>query len=149
MHRSRLRAGLIAASLAWMGPATAAAPTFETKSPKPRPVIITPPTAEVLAEAIKAEMDAYVRRMDVCTRLRQVAVESNDDSLATTADDLERQAGLIYQQRCAKMGMNTEAPPRAADTILDRSLGRGAAVDPLKVAPPKPAATATAGRAAR
>ena len=39
-------------------------------------MIVAPPSGEVLADAVKAEMDAYVRRLDVCTRLRQIAAET-------------------------------------------------------------------------
>jgi hypothetical protein len=127
-----------------------AAPTFDARAPKKPPVIITPPSGEVLAEAVKAEMDAYVRRLDVCTRLRQIALQANDDALATQADELERQASALYQQRVARLGLKGDAPPRAAEQSLDRKLGSGAAVDPLKVAPPQPVdRTITAGRASR
>ncbi|CAN5181165.1 hypothetical protein BH11PLA2_BH11PLA2_07550 [soil metagenome] len=153
MNRSLVR-GFTAAGLFALGGVTLAAvnpnakPTFESKTPKQPPVIVAPPSGEVLAEAVKAEMDAYVRRLDVCTRLRQIAAETNDDNLLNQADDLERQASTLYQARVSKLGLDSKVPPRNSNSILDQRLGSGSAVDPLSVAPPKPL-TNTAGRGSR
>jgi hypothetical protein len=91
----------------------------------------------VLAEALKAEQDAYQRRLDVCLRLRELAAELNDDRLATQALDLERQATALFHQRAARLGV--KASLRNPEDVLDRTLGSGAAVTPLTVAPPVPA----------
>jgi len=128
------------------GAATAATPntakssdTF-AKSAKKAPVIIAPPPAEIVAEALRAEMDAYARRLDACTRLRQIAIETGNDALLQSTDEIERQAAAIYQARVARLGVNSKLPP---ESRLEARLG--ASVDPLKVAPPQP----LTGRASR
>lgn len=109
------------------------------------PVIVEPLPPDELAEAVRAEQDAYIRRLDVCTRLKQFAAEAGDDKLAQQAADLERQATALYEQRVAKLGVKpTGKPAPLATAALDRALGSGAAVNPLTVAPPKPAGPVTA-----
>ncbi|MGL6095121.1 MAG: hypothetical protein ACRC7O_04875 [Fimbriiglobus sp.] len=104
---------------------------------------VAPLTPEALADALKAEQDAYLRRLDVCTRLREVANRTNDDRLSDQADALEQQATALYHQRTARLGVRG---PRGSTTttataVLDRTLGTGAATDPLAASRP-PADTA-------
>jgi hypothetical protein len=117
-------------------PAPKKTETFAGPKAKKAPVIITAPPADVLAEAIKAEMDAYTRRLDACTRLRQIAIETGDETLLQTADDLERQCSALYQQRVARLGIKG---PAAGEGSIEARLG--GTVDPLKVAAPSPAGT--------
>ncbi|VTU00290.1 unnamed protein product [Gemmataceae bacterium] len=94
---------------------------FGPRAPKPagpaaaspdRPPTITAPLApEVLADALRAEQDAYLRRVSVCTELRRVAVEKGDDALARQADELERQASSLYNLRVTGLGVS---PRRSA-----------------------------------
>ena len=137
---------------------------------EPRPLFSRPPAAaeaprpaltrspEAMTEAIRAERDAFTRRLDVCTQLRRIAADTNDERLAQRALDLEQIAEDTYRQRIARLGvksdlrtlpagMSTPANIGAASTstaALDRTLGSGTAVTPLTVAPPKPATPATA-----
>src|SRR5262245_37451566 len=58
---------------------------------------LRPPTtdmlpADILAAAVQAEQEAWSRRMDVCLRLRQVGIDTNNEQLIRQADELERQA---------------------------------------------------------
>jgi hypothetical protein len=125
----RFRAwGLSAALAAGAGaPAVAADPPVQTTvaaklfgPPKPKPVgpavrpgpagtvPVAPPTPlppEVLADALRAEQDAYLRRLSVCSELRRVGAETNNDALIRQADDLERQAAAVYNQRVAALGV--------------------------------------------
>jgi hypothetical protein len=120
------------------GPAKPAAP------PQPRPVPTGPLSPETLAEALKAEQDAYLRRLDVCTKLRQVAVDSNDEKLLEKADGLEQQATALYHQRTARLGVrggpkgsfNPTAVASKPEETLDKTLGSGAASTPLTAAKP-------------
>lgn len=74
--------------------------------PPSGPVTITEPLKpEVVAEALRAEQEAYLRRVSVCTELRRVALERNDESLARQADELERQAAALYNARVAGLGV--------------------------------------------
>lgn len=71
-----------------------------------RPAVVTAPLpTEVMADALRAEQEAYLRRLSVCSELRRVAAETNNDGLARQADDIERQAGSLYNQRVAALGV--------------------------------------------
>ncbi|MBA4062233.1 MAG: hypothetical protein C0501_00740 [Isosphaera sp.] len=118
--------GLSAAVAAAGGSALAAGPPgpverttlvnklFGPKAPKPTGPVVgvgnpaavsapLPPAA--VAEAVRNEQDAYVRRLLVCDKLRQVAAEKGDDDLARRADELERQAAALYNARVAALGV--------------------------------------------
>jgi hypothetical protein len=127
----------------------AGAPRDTKAAPQVRPpVIVEPLPPDVLAEAVRAEQDAYIRRLDVCTRLREIAAEKGDDKLAMQAADLERRATAVYEARVAKLGVKPSGKPALpAEVTLDKALGSGAAVNPLTVAPPAPAAPARASLA--
>lgn len=102
------------------------------------PVIIEPLPPETLAEVLRAEQDAYIRRLDVCTKLRAIADQTGNEQLATEARELERRATALYQQRVSKIGIRPGSQ-LSATSSLERSLGTGAAVNPLNVTPPAPA----------
>lgn len=121
-----VRTAAAAAGLAFAAAVAAA------DKPAPPPVVFAPLPADVLAEAVRAEQDAYVRRLDVCTKLRRAAADKNDDRLAGVADDLERQATSLYQARVGKLGVGP-AKPGDKPTVA-------AKVNPLTVAPPAPRA---------
>lgn len=139
-------------------PASSAKPWYnrlfgdEKPSPPPpsaaatpaRPPIPTAPLApEAVAEALQAEQEAYLRRLEVCTKLRQLALESHDDALMQQADTLERQATALYHGRVARFGVKTirstgssdavvhQTAPHPAESQLDKQLGSGIAATPL------------------
>ncbi len=96
----------------------AAAPTRGMSAAPTRPT--APLAPEVVADALRAEQDAYLRRMDVCTELRRVAEETKDDGLARQVDELERQASTLYNQRTAALGVKkVKARPPAATVGTD------------------------------
>jgi hypothetical protein len=80
---------------------------------------------EMVAEARKAEQDAWQRRMAVCLKLREAAITLNDKRLERTAEELERQVDALYKQRVAALGLPKvkaalPAPPSGpAVTSLD------------------------------
>jgi hypothetical protein len=122
--------------------AKAAAPADAAKTAadaaKAAPAGLSP---DAVAGALRDEQAAWERRMAVCLKLREVAVERSDDALLRQADDLERQATSLYHARTAALGLPKGRPAEA----LDRELGTGIAVTPLTApAPPTPAAPATA-----
>lgn len=167
---NRVRAWVAAAAVAATGSAIAADPPAESKpwlnrvfagksaeakpaEPKPAdtpakpaptparpPVILAPLAPEVLAEAVRAEEQACTRRLDVCAKLRQLAADKNDDKLLRQIDELEKQAIELCQGRVARMGVRAATGRVSARAVLDQELGTGAAVNPLAVAPPTPAA---------
>lgn len=111
--------------------------TFGATISRP-PAIVAPLEPDVQAEALRAEQDAWQRRMDVCLKLREIALKTKDDALSIRADELERHATALYQARVQRLGVKV---PRGSMNTLDRELGTGAAIDPLKVDPPVPSDT--------
>jgi hypothetical protein len=89
----------------------------------------------VLSEAVRAEQEAWFRRVAVCAELRRVGEETQNDLLVRQADDLERQATALYNQRVAALGVpkvKAAMPdPTAPEIALDKKLGTGVAVNPL------------------
>jgi hypothetical protein len=118
--------------------------------PRVRPPV-APLSEEVLLAVLRAEKEAYTRRMDVCHRLREIAFQTNDEELEGKVNELEKQASATYHARVARLGAKSGGPlpplpasdPAAATAALDRALGSGTAVTPL-TPKPKPAASATA-----
>jgi hypothetical protein len=99
---------------------------FTPRPPKPlgpsaqtAPVTVTAPlTRAVLTQAIQAETDAYSRRVGVCLELRRVAEEKGDPTLSRQADELERQAGAVYNARVAALGLPKVKAPASESTRL-------------------------------
>lgn len=114
-----------------------AAPGPRLRSP------VGPLSPEAMLAALDAEKDAYTRRLEVCHRLKEIALQSNNDQLEAKANELEKQAFATYRTRVSRLGMKTGGPvpatPAALDS-LDRTLGTGVAVTPLTAG--KPAADA-------
>jgi hypothetical protein len=96
-------------------------------------------TPEIIAEAVKAEYLAWDRRMLVCNKLKTVALARNDEALYKQADELERQANAIYQQRVSALGVpkyKAPLPPAASSTGFAASFD----LAPTKPEDPKAAA---------
>jgi hypothetical protein len=93
-----------------------------------------------MTQALGHERDAYTRRLDACTQLRRIALETNNEALAARALELEQIAEETYRQRISRLGVKPEL--RTPANILDRTLGTGVAVTPLTVAKPEPASPA-------
>jgi hypothetical protein len=67
--------------------------------------------AEMVADAVTAEYKAWERRMEVCLKLREVAIDRNDKALERQVDELERQINALYVQRVGALGVpKTKAP---------------------------------------
>ena len=94
------------------------------------PVNVTLPP-DVVYTALQAEQDAYLRRMLICTKLRETAYDSNDEALLRQVEELERQADALYKQRMAALGVsrNIRAPLPTTG---------GAVASSLDLAPEKP-----------
>jgi hypothetical protein len=73
--------------------------------PQRPPTITAPLPPEVVRDALRAEQDAYLRRLSVCTELRRVAAEKGDDALSRQADELERQVTALYHARVNGLGV--------------------------------------------
>lgn len=131
--------------LARMNPFGGAEPT---PGPRVRPAV-GPLSDEMLLAILRAEKDAYTRRMEVCLRLKEIAHQQHDEKLEAKAGELEKQATATYHERVSRLGVKSGGPlppvPPSADATaaLDKALGSGVAKTPLDS--PKPAGkTATA-----
>lgn len=89
---------------------------FGESKPKPtastpaRPAVIYGPLSpEIVAESVRAEQDALLRRMDVCDQLRKLGNSTNDPALVRQAEELERQATSLYQARVARLGIKSRS----------------------------------------
>ncbi len=111
--------------------------TFAATPPRPTVALTLDPA--VLTDALRAEQEAWDRRMEVCRRLREVASPGDSEAITKQANDLEKQATALYHQRVARLGV--KGPMRGPVDSIDRVLGSGAALDPTQIATPKPTLT--------
>jgi hypothetical protein len=125
--------GLVSRWLGGSGPKPESEKTFAEVPARP-PVVLGPLEPAVLAAALRAEQDAWQRRMDVCLKLKQIALNQANEPLARQADELERQATALYHQRTARLGV--KAGVRGPADVLDQTIS---AVPPT-VEPPEPVA---------
>jgi len=83
-----------------------------------------PPSLKSLEEERAKEQNAYFRRIEVCDRLMQIALQTNDSALLRQVEDLEKQAFDLYQKRtgvaAAKLPASSADPDAKA---LDAKLG--------------------------
>jgi hypothetical protein len=101
-----------------------------------------PLPADQLAEALRAEQDAYLRRVSVCTELRRIAVQQGDDATVRQADELERQFGALYSARVAALGVTRTKAPLPEPTSMSEAIAVRSAANRL-LAPPAPVAGTT------
>jgi hypothetical protein len=73
----------------------------QPKKDQPSPIVQPPP--EQRARDHDREMNAYLRRLAVIDRLREVALETNDSTLTEEANRLNDLAWRVYQQHAAKL----------------------------------------------
>lgn len=85
-------------------------PTARTSNAPPRPAGPAALPPDVLAASLRAEQDAWERRMAVCLKLREAGIAANDEALLRQVDDLERQATALYTARTRVLGLPKVAP---------------------------------------
>jgi hypothetical protein len=112
-------------------------------APAPKPVekkfdkLAAPPAgpsaAEIASATRKRERAAYSRRMEVCDRLMEVAVQNNDDAMQARIEQLKDRAWELYQQRTGALTASGSASPDEA--VLDHRLGVGSSGRSLTAAP--------------
>src|SRR5271166_3001565 len=111
---------------------------FGGSQPKPdTPVEPTAPrqpiTQKDVSRSLEQEQKLYLERLQFCTRLRQIATETNDNALMLKADDLEQQATQVYTKRTKTLPALLQ-DAKAAEAALDQKNE------------PKPAGTASTNR---
>lgn len=114
---------------------------------------VGPLSEETLLAVLRAEKEAYTRRMEVCNRLREIAFQTNDEGLERKVNELEKQATATYHERVNRLGVKSGGPlpplpassSAAATASLDKALGSGVATTPL--ASEKPTGKAATAKA--
>ena len=71
------------------------------KSPPVPPEVVAARQREKdTAAAVRAQEEAnLLRRLGVCNRLREIAVQTGDEALERQADELEKRAGAVFTAR--------------------------------------------------
>lgn len=99
-------------------PARTPPPKPAKDKPPPRAETAAKPAPAVIdAAAVRArEEAAYLRRMDVCLKLKEIAERTNDAELGRLADQLDERAKDVYFRRIAAL------PASRAEPDLDERL---------------------------
>ena len=93
-------------------------PAKVDKKPVETPPEMTPPSVELAAVERQRQENAMLRRMEVCDRLRAIALQSNNEALMHQAEELLMRAEELYRQKTAGLPMQMGAvasatkPPR-------------------------------------
>ncbi len=125
-------------------------------APNPGPRLrasVAPLSSESLLAAITAEKEAYSRRLDACHRLREIALDGNNEVLEAKANELEKMATETYRLRVYRLGAPIGSMPMtvaptvvatSAKESLNQQLGAGVATNPLTSASKKATDKSTA-----
>jgi hypothetical protein len=87
--------------------------------PKPEAPAARPPAPpkesakESAARQLENEQRVYLQRLQAISKIRQVALEQNDEGTLKRADELEQQAEDVYKQRTARLMGVVEKDDRA------------------------------------
>jgi hypothetical protein len=108
--------------------------TKKDSADKDKPAVSPATTEQARQEA------ALLRRIDVCDKLRQIALETNNNELDQLAQELDARARAVYAQRTARLKTNTQ-PADLDEQILDKKLG----IEPMNPAS-APSGKSSAGR---
>ena len=85
--------------------------------PTPRIKSVGPLDPVVLLEAVKAEQAACDRRLEVCRKIREIALANNDDALSREAEAMEQKVVALFKSRVARFGGKSGwKSPEAANT---------------------------------
>jgi hypothetical protein len=120
------------------------APAADKPAPKPT----VPPEDEPAAVRAREEA-AYLRRLEVCLKLKEIAEEKGDPALARMADDLDARAKAVYFQRIADLPASHAEPELDARLLDKHAPARNAdAAPPAALPHTVPAEEAAAGHTA-
>jgi hypothetical protein len=118
--------------------------TGEKDAVNKEPVVETRPNANDLAVRRRAlEQDALLRRQDVCDRLAEVAMQTNNAELANLAEQLKQRAWEVYTRRTANLPTVAQAAGYDLDPTAGNAPGGGAGLPEGRLdggeLPPEPA----------
>ena len=70
---------------------------------RPKVPVTTAPSKESIVRTMADEQRVYLERLQAITRIRQIALELNDEQLLRRADELEQKAEDNFKMRTAKL----------------------------------------------
>jgi hypothetical protein len=87
-------------------------PRAQAKSAKKaNETTLPPPSGVELPETQRQRhVNAWIRRMEVCDRLRIIADQTGNMALRSQADELEERANALYRQQTANLPVAAQAP---------------------------------------
>jgi len=77
--------------------------------PRPAAAAASGSVESAIAEQ-QRRMNALIRRMEVCDRLRMIANQTGNEALMMQANELEERANAIYRQQTANLPLPTQTP---------------------------------------
>lgn len=91
-------------------------------------------TPKELAAQVNQARDAYVRRLNICDRIKQIAEETGDSALESQAELLQQRAMMLFQQRVNHLRLpgvlpESESEAAAVLTAEKKPLDRPARAD--------------------
>ncbi len=94
------------------------------EQPKPTEAIPVAPTVEDKHAKLERLMKAYLRRQEVCDRLRDIALQNNDDKLYEEANRLEELAWRLHQTKSSQilgtaMAATEDLPDAESESTLE------------------------------
>jgi hypothetical protein len=119
-------------------------PSASTAAPATPATINAPLSPEVLARCLRAEQEAYLRRVSVCTELRRVAEEKGDADLSRQADAFEREAASVYNARVAALGVS-RGKSSQRDSASDLGMDEPAPLQRSTIRTPTSSSSASTG----
>jgi hypothetical protein len=120
-------------SFNWFGQAKKAPDSKKSTTAKPpekkaekKTKVEEPPSAAELAASQRAlEEAALLRRDDVCDRLMEIAMQTNNAELANRAEQLKQKAWEVYLKRTANLPSVTQAANSDLDEMLPKRAAEG------------------------
>lgn len=85
-----------------------------------------PRSAEEVAAEQQRHMNAILRRMEVCDRLRTIALQSGNEELLRQADELEARARDLYRRQIAQLPLPAVASEKPIRPAADKPVSRQA-----------------------
>jgi hypothetical protein len=113
----------------WFSPAEKPPPRKPKPAPKKKPAEKTepapakPPLLDQAAVEREGELQALLRRQQVCLKLMQIAVETHDEELQRKAEQLDERARAVYTQRTAHLPGCKDGAFESDEKTLEKHLG--------------------------
>ena len=101
---------------------------IERPKPPPPPIVDRAAKARAndTAAALRAQEEAnFLRRLAACDRLRQLALETGDDSLEKLADELQQKAESAFKQRTTQVSAGkllAQSEPESRPAVASNTL---------------------------